>query len=248
MNGTIMDYGGNVVRRHALDGTGMVEFAGQSAPYRYYLVILRSGEAWTIEGLASFTVFCLRAVDVELAGAEEILQQGDSIQVENRTVVLRAVGGEAHLLVAGVVEGVMPNASMAITRSGLHYKLVKPWGHEKWFNGDHPAYCLKEVYITAGNRTSLQYHNFKEETNALFGGAADLVFRAAEDAERLDKVRLTPLATIHVTPTVVHRLESVQDTLLYEVSTPHLDDVIRLQDDLHRPGGRILAEHRGNHS
>lgn len=130
------------------------------------------------------------------------------------------------------------------------YRVDKPWGHELWINGQHPLYALKEIYLKAGSKTSLQYHNFKQETNVLFEGCANLHYKSNDFVKNdnvtngdLATVELAPISSIDVMPGVLHRLEALTDILLYETSTPHLDDVVRVSDDSMRPHGRIEREH-----
>jgi D-lyxose ketol-isomerase len=131
------------------------------------------------------------------------------------------------------------------------YKVSKPWGHELWINGQHPCYALKQIYIKAGTKTSLQYHNFKQETNVLFEGKAKLHYKrdfsianALVTAADIATLELSPVSSIDILPLTMHRLEAVTDIVLYETSTPHLEDVIRVRDDSNRPHGRIESEHR----
>lgn len=247
MIGSTANHGGNHVTTLDPEREAVCEFARCS--YVYYQATLTRNEPHKIEELGSFTVFVQhthQSGSVVVAENGQTLQPGDSIEVENNTVTLSTAEGAPRILVSGVAKGTSNRpAFIKITRNGEHYKVGKPWGHELWINGEHPDYCLKEVFILAGNRTSLQYHNFKEETNILISGKANLFFHIG-DEPRLESVELRPISSIHVTPKVVHRLESVEDSLLYETSTPYLDDVVRLQDDTNRSNGRIQSEHRGN--
>lgn len=122
-----------------------------------------------------------------------------------------------------------------------------------WITGEHSGYCLKEIYIIQGTKTSLQYHEIKRETNVLLEGTARLHFKNKEEVENkqvtaqdLSHYDLTPLSTVDVYPNTLHRLEALTDILLYEVSTPHLNDVIRVADDTQRAHGRIESEHAQN--
>ena len=154
------------------------------------------------------------------------------------------------VLIAGTIRSHFKAPFFNVIRNGEHYRINKPWGHELWINGEHPGYVLKKIGIKRGNRTSLQYHNFKEETNLLVQGRVALAYssdKKLEDneakADNIDSVEITPLTSIHVMPKSIHRLEAIENSLLYEVSTPHLDDVIRISDDTHRSDGRIATEH-----
>ncbi|OGT37073.1 MAG: hypothetical protein A3F11_11635 [Gammaproteobacteria bacterium RIFCSPHIGHO2_12_FULL_37_14] len=130
------------------------------------------------------------------------------------------------------------------------YRVEKPWGHELWINGQHPCYALKKIFIKTGTKTSLQYHNFKQETNVLFQGIAKLHYKKNLLVENdlvtsadIGTTVLEPNSVADVSPLTLHRLEAMTDILLFETSTPHLDDVVRVQDDSKRSHGRLVEEH-----
>lgn len=131
--------------------------------------------------------------------------------------------------------------------------VVKPWGYEFWLTGETPQhYAFKKILIRAGEKTSLQFHNEKCETNFLISGTANLYYAKDERQPPLTvpiqdilSLPITGPVVVDVTPLKIHRLEAVTDILLYEVSTLQLDDVVRLSDDTHRGNGRIAAEHNG---
>ena len=108
----------------------------------------------------------------------------------------------------------------------------KPWGHETiWARTDQ--YVGKILHIKAGEALSVQYHNVKDETVFLLSG--ELIYRVWENGEP----RNVPLAlgdAFHVTPGTIHQMEAVTDCDIIEVSTPHLDDVVRLTDRYGRQG------------
>ena len=118
--------------------------------------------------------------------------------------------------------------------------VVKPWGREIWY-ADHSAYAGKVLEVRAGKRLSLQYHERKTETLYLLSGRVKLVF--APLASGADPAALTPPApfdwtpgqAVHIPVRTIHRFEAVEDSVLLEVSTPDLTDVVRLQDDFQRP-------------
>jgi len=60
----------------------------------------------------------------------------------------------------------------------------------------------------------------------------------------IDRIKINPISSVDVVPNVIHRVESISDILLYETSTPHLNDVIRIADDSKRASGRIETEHQ----
>ncbi|HJQ74355.1 MAG TPA: cupin domain-containing protein [Gaiellaceae bacterium] len=103
----------------------------------------------------------------------------------------------------------------------------KPWGHETiWARTDR--YVGKILHVRAGESLSLQYHERKEETIRVLSGSVTLEV-GAEGAAR-DTVRLAPGDAWHLPPGTRHRIVALADTDLLEVSTPELDDVVRLED------------------
>ena len=108
----------------------------------------------------------------------------------------------------------------------------KPWGHETiWAKTD--AYVGKILHIKAGEALSVQYHTVKDETVYLMSG--QLKYRIWEGDRPVD-VNLEIGEAFRVTPGTVHQMEAVTDCDILEVSTPHLDDVVRLEDRYGREG------------
>src|SRR5436190_9010464 len=111
-------------------------------------------------------------------------------------------------------------------------KVPKPWGHETiWAQTDR--YVGKILHIKAGQALSVQYHNKKDETVHLLNG--DLIYRVKLEGE-LEDMRLTQGQSFRITPGTVHQMEAITDCDILEVSTPELDDVVRLQDRYGREG------------
>jgi mannose-6-phosphate isomerase-like protein (cupin superfamily) len=112
----------------------------------------------------------------------------------------------------------------------------KPWGHEKiWARSDR--YVGKILHINAGHELSVQFHQKKDETIHLLSG--EIVYRVQRDPsnrEKLDDVRLKIGESFRITPGTVHQMVAVTDCDVLEVSTPELDDVVRLSDKYGREG------------
>jgi mannose-6-phosphate isomerase len=111
----------------------------------------------------------------------------------------------------------------------------KPWGHELiWAQTDQ--YVGKILHINAGQALSVQYHTAKDETIHLLSG--DIVYRVqrAGRTQALEEVRLRAGDSFRIGPGTIHQLEAVTDCEVLEVSTPHLDDVVRLKDRYGREG------------
>jgi len=113
-------------------------------------------------------------------------------------------------------------------------RVDKPWGYELiWAHTDR--YVGKILHITAGEALSLQYHRQKDETLYVLSGSLELTLGEREDA--LTTQVLGPGESVHVWPGRVHRLAARTDCDVLEVSTPELDDVVRLADRYGRTGG-----------
>lgn len=115
---------------------------------------------------------------------------------------------------------------MSDVLNGNVTRVDKPWGYELWWARTE-RYVGKVLHVTAGHALSLQYHNVKEETILVYSGR--LLFELQE-GERLVGREMLPGDRIHVTPGSVHRMTAIEDCDLFEVSTPELDDVVRLDD------------------
>ena len=106
-------------------------------------------------------------------------------------------------------------------------KVDKPWGYElHWAITDR--YAGKILHVRKGEALSLQYHERKDEFQYLLKGAVDIELGGADG--RLDTTRMTAGDTLHITPGTRHRLTAVEDSDIFEVSTPEIDDVVRLED------------------
>jgi mannose-6-phosphate isomerase len=106
-------------------------------------------------------------------------------------------------------------------------RVEKPWGHEIWWahTGD---YAGKLLFVNAGHALSLQYHREKDETSYLLSGKLRLVQGETEGS--LEEHEIEPGQTWRNEPGIVHSIEALEDSVVLEVSTPHLDDVVRFQD------------------
>lgn len=99
----------------------------------------------------------------------------------------------------------------------------KPWGREVWLELND-KYCYKRLYLNKGYRTSRQYHNQKLETNYIVSGEAIVEL----DGE-ISSMTAGDFFTVQ--PGVIHRITAMTDVVLQEVSTPEVDDVVRVEDD-----------------
>jgi len=111
-------------------------------------------------------------------------------------------------------------------------RVDKPWGHELRF-ARTDRYAGKVLFIRAGNQLSLQYHESKDEAFLVQQGRLELVLGRGEEQS---SHTLGPNDAWRISPGTVHRFRAITDCLLFEVSTPELEDVVRLEDDYGRKG------------
>jgi mannose-6-phosphate isomerase-like protein (cupin superfamily) len=113
-------------------------------------------------------------------------------------------------------------------------RVEKPWGHELiWALSDD--YCGKVLFVKAGHSLSLQFHREKDESWLIQSGRAKLELGEAGDAVLAEEI-VGPGAAFRYRPGTVHRVTALEDTTILEVSTPHLEDVVRLEDAYGRAG------------
>ena len=112
--------------------------------------------------------------------------------------------------------------------------VAKPWGHETiWAQSDR--YVGKILHINAGHELSVQYHNTKDETAYLLSG--EIVYRVQQEGrDALDDVQLKVGESFRITPGTIHQMAALTDCDVLEVSTPEVDDVVRLSDKYGREG------------
>lgn len=110
---------------------------------------------------------------------------------------------------------------------------LKPWGREIWFAWTE-SYAGKILEIKKGHRFSLQIHEEKCETQLVIQGRIKLTYGC--NPKKLKEVILEAGEKVHIPPMTIHRGEALEDSILFEVSTSQLDDVVKLEDDYGRTG------------
>jgi mannose-6-phosphate isomerase len=112
-------------------------------------------------------------------------------------------------------------------------RVEKPWGWELvWAETEH--YAGKLLFVRAGEALSLQLHEVKDESWLVQEGRARLDVGMRD--EELEELEIGPGEAFRLRPGTLHRLTAIEDTLVLEVSTPQLDDVVRLGDRYGREG------------
>lgn len=105
-------------------------------------------------------------------------------------------------------------------------RVDKPWGYElHWAKTGR--YVGKIIHVDAGHALSLQYHRVKDETILVWSGR--IRFETGQDDARVTR-EMGPGESVHIAPGTIHRMTAIEPTDIFEVSTPELDDVVRLED------------------
>lgn len=107
----------------------------------------------------------------------------------------------------------------------------KPWGREIWV-AVSDEYALKIIEFNIGSRSSLQYHRQKHEHIYVETGTLQIEWE--NDQGQMETIVLKPGDVIENKPGRKHRVTALENVRLIEVSTPQLDDVVRVEDDYHR--------------
>lgn len=110
-------------------------------------------------------------------------------------------------------------------------KIDKPWGYELWW-AVTDKYVGKILSIDKGHKLSLQYHEQKDET--LYVQQGKLILEIQTENGQMESKNFLPGDSVRIKPYTRHRLKALQDSMVVEVSTPDLEDVIRIEDDYGR--------------
>src|SRR5438093_10440315 len=119
--------------------------------------------------------------------------------------------------------------------SEIPRRVEKPWGYELWW-ARTDRYVGKILHVRRGESLSLQYHNVKDETILHQSGRLLLESVAQGQREELRRIEMKPGDVFHITPGTLHRMTGIEDCDTLEVSTPELEDVVRLEDRYRRKG------------
>jgi mannose-6-phosphate isomerase len=118
-------------------------------------------------------------------------------------------------------------AELPVVKRAEETLVEKPWGYEvRWAVTDR--YLGKILHVRKGEALSLQYHERKDECLLVVRGCVDTELGGDDGALKTHRMREGD--SVHLTPGTRHRLTAVEDTDIYEVSTPEMDDVVRLED------------------
>ena len=119
--------------------------------------------------------------------------------------------------------------------SEIPRRVEKPWGYELWWARTE-RYVGKILHVRRGESLSLQYHNVKDETILLQSGRLLFETGTRGQEKELRRIEMKPGDVFHITPGTLHRMTGIEDCDILEVSTPELEDVVRLEDRYGRAG------------
>lgn len=244
-----MNFGGNKIKKILKKEIKNRHILANKKLY-YYEFINKKNEIYNYKLKdASIFIYDSKKSYITYRDKKILLKKNTLINISNEKFALNI--SEAKIFIAGTKKNVSNIKKFTVVKKSKIYKVSKPWGYELWFTGkDNKNFSFKKIFLKSGFKTSLQYHNKKEETNFLFSGEIFIHYSSISlnNKKNLNiettKTKLTPFSIIDIKPKIVHRVESITSTELYEVSTPYLDDVIRLADDSNRKDGKILSEHK----
>jgi mannose-6-phosphate isomerase len=111
----------------------------------------------------------------------------------------------------------------------------KPWGEERWL-AHTDRYAGKLLILKKGHRLSLQYHERKHETQYVDSGRIKYTLGSIDRPGEYEEIIAPAGTAVMLPPGAIHRMEALEDSRFFEVSTPELTDVVRLEDDYGRAG------------
>lgn len=109
----------------------------------------------------------------------------------------------------------------------LTHRVEKPWGYEVWW-AESDRYLGKFLHVNAGQRLSVQLHVEKDETSFLLSGLLRL--SEGQEINEMEEREIAAGTAWRVRAGTIHTIEAIEDSIVVEVSTPHPEDVVRLED------------------
>jgi mannose-6-phosphate isomerase-like protein (cupin superfamily) len=119
------------------------------------------------------------------------------------------------------MNSISENAMIAAPREPVHIE-PKGWGREIWI-ANNPLYCGKILEIRKGRRCSLHFHRLKTESFYLHKGRLKIRVKESAESDRLDEFEILPGNCMDIAPGLVHQMEALEDSELFEFSTQHFE-------------------------
>ena len=227
---------------------------GVSKYYFYNHYNLKKNEKVTIPKNTNCTIFilnCKNNTSIKLDNKEIKIKKHSCIYFK-KYEKFEIINNPVELLLVGKKLKKIKDFILTKKNSNF-YKVSKPWGYEIWINSLNTDFAFKKIYIKKGFQTSLQFHNYKRETNLILEGEASFFYKKNNNVKNMNVKNndigfkeIKKGTIINVYPKILHRIKALSNLTLYEVSSPHLKDVVRVQDDSSRISGHIKSEHSKN--
>ena len=219
--------------------------------YFYYHLKLEKNKNFLLPKDVNFTIYVLNC------GLKTSIKLDNKVISINKNICLyfkkyhkiESLNGDAEILIVG--KKIKNNKNFYLKKKiSKFYKVNKPWGSELWINSINNDFVFKKIFLKKGFQTSLQFHNYKEEANLIFEGKAKFFYKKDKKINNL-KVKVKDLGflkikrktIINISPKILHRIKAITNLVMYEASSVHLKDVVRVLDDSKRLSGHIANEH-----
>jgi len=245
----MINLGGNKITR--LNRKIKKTIIGTSKYYFYNHYALKKNERITIPKNMNCTIFilnCKNNSSIKLDNKEIKIEKYSCIYLK-KYEKFDTLNNSVEILLVGKKLKKIKNYVLN-KKSSNFYKVSKPWGYELWINSLNTDFAFKKIYIKKGFQTSLQFHNYKRETNLVLEGEARFFYKKNKQVKNMNVTtkdigskKIKKGTIINVYPKILHRIKALRNLTLYEVSSPHLKDVVRIQDDTNRLSGHIKSEH-----
>ena len=244
----------NKIKKFSLKKQANITLANKK--YHYNFINNLKNKKIDLKHLKSISILVIKAGSksfINIKNVKKKIKNNQIILINNLDCCINLDDKKNMILIAGTKTNKNKKKNFDIFNLEKAYKVVKHWGYELWINKRDKNFAFKKIFLKKGKKTSLQLHEKKQETNFLFKGNAYLHFLIKNKKlneinlnKDIKKIKIKNPVTVNVDPETVHRIEAIDNLTLYEVSTPHLDDVIRLQDDISRQSGLIISEHKNS--
>ena len=229
--------------------------------YNYLLIKIKKKTELKFNGNNIF-VYILNCKDpkaiVKINKNYSFIKKGDLFKIKKNkldSVIIDLKSSASILFVYREMKIQLKKKLVSINKIQDIYTVTKPWGYEQWLTGPkNKQFAFKRIFLKKGTKTSLQYHVKKIESNYLYEGKAKLHYMKKNIPlikKNFSKIlgatksnAINQGHVINVRPKTIHRLEAISNLVLFEVSSPHLSDVVRVSDDSNRPDGKIKDEHK----
>ena len=124
-------------------------------------------------------------------------------------------------------------AEARVVSPGGEKIVLKPWGEERWL-AHTDRYAGKILIVRKGCRLSLQYHEKKHEAQYVDSGRIRYTLGSVRRPGEYEEMIVEAGSTVSLPPGAIHRMEALEDARIFEILTPELEDVVRLDDDYGR--------------